>query len=57
MVDEDFAVAGEVVLFESGGGESGFGVEEAGELGDEGFTLWGGYQVRLWVLMGELMGR
>ena len=34
VFDKDFAVAGEVVLFEGGRGESGFGVEEAGELGD-----------------------
>ena len=39
VVEEDFAVAGEVGLFEGGGCEGGFGVEEAGELGDEGFTL------------------
>jgi hypothetical protein len=32
-------VAGEVVLFEGGGGESSFGIEETGELGDERFTL------------------
>lgn len=30
VVEEDFAVAREVVLFESGGCEGGFGVEEAG---------------------------
>lgn len=42
VVEEDFAVAGEVCLFEGGGGEGGFGVEEAGELGNEGFALlWG----------------
>lgn len=29
MIEEDFAVAGEVVGFESGGAEGGFGVEEA----------------------------
>lgn len=34
VVVEDFAVTGEVVLFEGGGGEGCFGVEEAGELGD-----------------------
>ena len=39
MVEEDFAVAGEVVLFQGRGGEDGFGVEEAGELGDEVFAL------------------
>ena len=35
MFGEELAVAGEVVLFEGGGGQGGFGVEEAGELGDE----------------------
>jgi hypothetical protein len=35
MFGEEFTVAGEVVLFECGGGKGGFGVEEAGELGDE----------------------
>ena len=39
VLDEDFAMAGEVILFESGGGEGGFGVEEAGELGDQGVSL------------------
>lgn len=39
VVGEDFAVAGEVVLFQGGGGEGCFGVEEAGELGDEGGAL------------------
>ena len=39
VVLEDFAVAGEVVLFQGRGCEGGFGVEEAGELGDEGVTL------------------
>lgn len=39
VVEEDFAVPGEVVLFERGGGEGGFGVEEAGELGYERFSL------------------
>lgn len=34
VVLEDFTVAGEVVLFQGGGGESSFGVEEAGQLGD-----------------------
>lgn len=32
-------MAGEVVLFEGGGGEGSFRVEEAGELGDERVTL------------------
>jgi hypothetical protein len=36
---EDFSVAGEVILFQSGGGEGRFRVEEAGELGDEGFSF------------------
>jgi len=35
MFGEEFTVAGEAVLFECGGGKGGFGVEEAGELGDE----------------------
>lgn len=39
VLEEDFAVAGEIVGFEGRGGERGFGVEEAGELGDEGFPL------------------
>lgn len=39
MVLEDFTMAGEVVLFQGGGGQGGFGVEETGELGDEGLTL------------------
>src|SRR5699024_9162096 len=39
VVLEDFAVAGEVVLFQGRGCEGGFGVEETGELGDEGVTL------------------
>ncbi len=30
MVEEDFAVAGEIVLFEGRGCEGGFGVKEAG---------------------------
>lgn len=34
-------MAGEVVLFQGGGCEGCFGVEEAGELGDEGFSLFG----------------
>lgn len=33
------AEKGEVVLFQGGGGEGCFGVEEAGELGDDGFSL------------------
>ena len=33
MVEEDFAMAGEVVLFKGGGCEDRFGVEEAGKLG------------------------
>ena len=37
MVEEDFAMAGEVVLFESGG--DGLGIEDAGELRDESFSL------------------
>lgn len=32
-------MAGEVVLFEGGGGEGCFGVEEAGELGDQRVAL------------------
>ena len=39
MVRQDFAVAGEVVLLESGRGKGGFGVEETGELADKGFAL------------------
>jgi hypothetical protein len=39
VVEEDFAVAGEVVLFEGRGCQGGFRVEEAGELGYEGVTL------------------
>ena len=39
MFAEEVTVAGEVVLFQGGGGEGGFGVEEAGELGDEAFAL------------------
>lgn len=34
VVGEDFAVAGEVALFQGGGGEGRFGIEEASELGD-----------------------
>jgi len=36
---EDFAVASKVVLFQSGRGESSFGVQKARELGDECFSL------------------
>jgi hypothetical protein len=36
---EDFSMAREVVLFQSGGGEGRFRVEETGQLGDEGFAL------------------
>jgi len=32
VVEEDFAMAGEVILFQGGGCEDGFGVEEAGKL-------------------------
>lgn len=32
-------MSGEVGLFESGGVDGGFGVEESGELGDERFSL------------------
>jgi hypothetical protein len=39
MILEDFAIAGQIALFQGGCGKSGFGVEETGELGDEGFTL------------------
>lgn len=39
MRGELLAEEGEVVLFERGGCEGSFGVEEAGELGDCGFTL------------------
>ena len=39
MVEEDLAMAAEVVLFEGGGCEGAFGVEKAGELGDERFAL------------------
>lgn len=35
VVGEDLAVAGDVVLFQRGRGQGCFGVEEAGELGDE----------------------
>lgn len=36
---KDFAVSGEVCLFEGGGVDGGFGVEESGKLGDERFSL------------------
>ncbi len=39
VVEEDFAMPGEVVLFEGRGSEGGFGVEEACQLGDEGVAL------------------
>ena len=39
MFEEDFAVASEIVGFEGGGREGGFGVKQAGKLGNEGFTL------------------
>ena len=39
VVLKDFTVAGEVVLFQGGGGKGSFGVEEARELRDERFTL------------------
>jgi hypothetical protein len=39
VVGQDFAVAGEVVLFKGGGGKGSFRVEEARELRDEGFSL------------------
>ena len=32
-------MAGEIILLQGGGGQSGFGVEEAGELGGEVFSL------------------
>ena len=51
VVLEDFAVAGEVVLFQGRGCEGGFGVEEAGELGDEGVTLFGLVLVLLCLLV------
>jgi hypothetical protein len=40
VVGEDFAMASKVVLFYGGGGVGGFRVEEAGELGDKGISLW-----------------
>lgn len=39
MLCQDFSVAGEVILFQGGRREGRFGVEEAGELGDEGFAF------------------
>ena len=39
VVLEDFAMTGEVVLFQGRSCQGGFGVEEAGELGDKGVTL------------------
>ncbi len=39
VLEEGFVVAGQVVLLQGGGGQEGFAVEEAGELGDEGFAL------------------
>ena len=39
VIEEDFAVTGEVVLFQGGGGEGRVGVKKPGELGDEGFAL------------------
>lgn len=39
MFGECVAVQGEGVLFEGGGGEEGFRVKEAGELGDEVLAL------------------
>ena len=39
MVEKDFAVSGEVILLEGGGGESGLGIEKAGELRYECFSL------------------
>lgn len=36
-----FAEEGKIVLLESGGGKGGVGVEEAGELGDDGVALQG----------------
>jgi hypothetical protein len=41
VVGEDFAMAGEVVLFYGGRGVRRFRVEEAGELGNESFSLEG----------------
>lgn len=48
MVGELVAEEGEVVLFQGRGGEGGFGVEDAGEVGDGGFTLRG--RVSGWTL-------
>lgn len=39
MLEENFAVSGEVGLFQGGGGEGRFGVKKARELGDECFSL------------------
>lgn len=39
MVLKDFAMPGEIGLFEPGFGHCGFGVEETGELGDEDFSF------------------
>lgn len=36
---KDFAVSGEVCLFEGGGRESRFGIEESRKLGNERFSL------------------
>jgi hypothetical protein len=41
VVGELVAQQGEVVLLERGRGEGRFGVEEAGQLGDDGFSLLG----------------
>lgn len=45
VVEEDFAMSGEVVLFEGGGCEDGFRVEKTGELGYEVFALVKGDQM------------
>jgi hypothetical protein len=39
VLEEDFAMSGEVGLFQGGRGEGGFRVKEARELGDERFSL------------------
>lgn len=39
VVEEDFAVSGEVILFEGRGCQGGFGVEETRELRYQGFAL------------------
>jgi hypothetical protein len=39
VLGEDFAVAGQVGLFERGLGECGFGVEQPAQLRDERFAL------------------